>query len=60
MNFIVANWTDSYIEIIIYQQEDFKCIAENISSLKERCNKQEKCVYDDKIISLTKQFNDII
>ena len=60
MDFIIDNWTDTYIEIIIYQQEEFRYIAENILSLKERCNKQKKCVYDDKILSLTKQFNDII
>ena len=60
MDFIIDNWTDTYIEIIIYQQEEFRYIAENILSLKERCNKQKKCVYDDKILSLTKQFNDKI
>jgi len=60
MNFIIDNWTDPYIEVLIYQQEEFRYIADNILSLKERCNKQNKCVYDDKILSLTKPFNDMI
>ena len=60
MDFIIDHWTDTYIEILIYQQEEFRYIAENIISLKERCNRQNKCVYDDKILSLTKVFNDKI
>jgi len=58
MDFIIDNWTDIYIEILIYQNEDFRYIIENISKIKEKCNKKNIPVFDDKILSLTKIFND--
>jgi hypothetical protein len=60
MDFIIDNWTDIYIEILIYQNEQFRYIAENISKLKEKCNKKNIPVFDDKILSLTKIFNDLV
>jgi len=58
MNYIIDNWTDTYIEILIYQNEKFRYIGENISKLKEKCNKKNIPVYDYEILSLTKIFND--
>jgi hypothetical protein len=58
MDFIIDNWTDIHIEIIIYQNKDFRYVAENIDKLKEKCNKKNIPVFDDKILSLTKIFND--
>ena len=58
MDFIIDNWTDIYIEILIYQNEQFRYVAENISKLKEKCNQKNIPVFDDKILSLTKIFND--
>ena len=58
MDFIIDNWTDIHIEIIIYQNEQFRYVAENISKLKEKCNQKNIPVFDDKILSLTKIFND--
>ena len=49
-----------YIEIILFQQDEFRHIAEKISDLKERWNKKDKPVYDDKILYFTKVFNDRI
>jgi hypothetical protein len=60
MEFIIDNWCDMHIEIIIYQNKKFRYIAENIYKLKENCNKKGVPVYDDKILSLTKIFNDEI
>ena len=60
MDFVIDNWTDMYIEIILYQQEEFRHIAEKISYLKEQCEKKDKPVYDDKVLYLTKVFNDRI
>ena len=36
MDFIIDNWTDIYIEILIQQNEQFRYVAENISKLKEK------------------------
>ena len=60
MDFVIDNWTDMYIEILLFQQEEFRHIAEKISDFKERCNKKDKPVYDDKILYFTKVFNDRI
>ena len=60
MENIIDNWTDAYIEILIYQHEEFRYVVENISKLKEKCNKKNIPVYDDKILILTKVFNDAI
>ncbi len=40
MDFIIDNWTDLYIEILIYQNEEFRYVIDNISKLKESCNKK--------------------
>jgi len=58
MDFIIDNWTDLYIEILIYQNEEFRYVIDNISKLKESCNKKNIPVYDDKILIFTKVFND--
>ena len=58
MEYIVDNWTDIHIETLIYQNEQFRYIAENISKLKEKCNQKNIPVFDDKILALTKIFND--
>ena len=60
MDYVIDNWTDMYIEILLFQQEEFRHIAEKISDFKERCNKKDKPVYDDKILYFTKVFNDRI
>ena len=52
MDFIIDNWTDIHIETLIYQNEQFRYVAENISKLKENCNQKNIPVLDDKILSL--------
>ena len=53
MDFIIDNWTDIYIEILIYQNEQFRYIAENISKLKEKCNKKNIPIFDDKTVTIS-------
>ncbi len=60
MEYIIDNWTDIHIEIIIYQNDNFRYIAENISKIKETCNRKNIPVFDDKILSVTKIFNDAV
>ena len=60
MDFIIDNWIDPYIEIILFQSLEYRYIAENIYAIKQKCNKKEIPVFDDMLLSLTKPFNDKI
>jgi hypothetical protein len=60
MDYIIDNWTDPHILTLIYQQPEFRNIAESIYKLKDKMNNKNGFVCDNYILSFTKKFNDKI
>jgi hypothetical protein len=58
--YIAENWTDNYIEILLYQSTEFRYIAENITKLKETKNKKNIPIFNHLMLYFTKPFNDYI
>ena len=58
--FIINNWTDLYIGILIYQQSHFRHIAENINNKIDKLVNRKSYILESHLLKLTKVFNDAI
>ena len=59
-DYIVDNWTDFYIDIIIEQQPKFQHISEKIDKVIQKLTDKKQYICETDLLKLTKIFNDAV
>jgi hypothetical protein len=60
LDYIVENWNDFYIDIIIEQQPKYRHIIEKINQVIDKLCEKKHYIIDYELLKLTKPFNDAV